>query len=120
MHDDFVLPDDPVDAAVMLGREHTLKQEQYWELNRRKYMKECSDLQARLRRYLPEWVEAFRCAPCASVCVPHCPSDYRVFGICVFTGLPTRGPARLIPSPGYTTQVWCRSSSGATPHWTAI
>lgn len=57
----FVLPDDPVDAAVMLGREHTLKQEQHWELNRRKYMKACSDFQARLRRYLPEWVEAFRC-----------------------------------------------------------
>ena len=93
-HGDFVLPDDPIDAAVLLGREHTLKQEQYWELNRRKYMKERSDFQARLRRYLPEWVEAFRCAPCASVCVPHYSSNYRVLR---FYRIANKGPGSPDP-----------------------
>ena len=33
--EDIDLPEDPIDRAVMLGREHTLKPDQQAELNRR-------------------------------------------------------------------------------------
>ena len=55
-----VLPEDPIEHAVALGREHMLKPDQQTELNRRRLMKALADHRARLSRYLPQYISAFR------------------------------------------------------------
>jgi len=70
--EDIDLPEDPIDRAVMLGREHTLKPDQQAELNRRILMRSTHEHELRLSRYLPQFVEAFRRA---AHCRPACSSS---------------------------------------------
>jgi len=52
------LPSDLLDRVQMLGLTPTRDQQR--ELDRRRFMKACSDHRARLSRHLPEYIEAFR------------------------------------------------------------
>ena len=55
-----VLPEDPIERAIALGREDSLKPDQQTELNRRRLMKALADHRARLSRSLPQYINAFR------------------------------------------------------------